>query len=90
MAVYEEQEAQQTAVANSRLTPSPDLHQAELSVFQPTTRGEIEVNSSALKSGKRVFVLVFVRPAVKYWTLFFLCSETERRFNIKSVTKRLS
>ncbi|XP_078795348.1 partitioning defective 3 homolog B isoform X3 [Oryzias latipes] len=56
MAVYEEQEAQQTAVANSRLTPSPDLHQAELSVFQPTARGEIEVNSSALKSGTPLLV----------------------------------
>ncbi|RVE57744.1 hypothetical protein OJAV_G00202360 [Oryzias javanicus] len=56
MAVYEEQEAQQTAVANSRSTPSPDLHQAELSVFQPAAGGEIEVNSSALKSGTPLLV----------------------------------
>ncbi|XP_036065454.1 partitioning defective 3 homolog B isoform X2 [Oryzias melastigma] len=56
MAVYEEQEAQQTAVANSRLTPSPDLHQAELSVFHSAAGGEIEVNSSALKSGTPLLV----------------------------------
>ncbi|PWA31239.1 hypothetical protein CCH79_00002970 [Gambusia affinis] len=50
MAVYEEQEAQQRGVADTSLTSNPDLHQAELSVFQPITGGEIEVNSSALKS----------------------------------------
>ncbi|MEQ2239720.1 hypothetical protein ILYODFUR_007279 [Ilyodon furcidens] len=55
MAVYEEQEAQQRDVADTSLTPSPDLHQAELSVFQPITGGEIEVNSSALKSSTFVF-----------------------------------
>lgn len=52
MAVYEEQEAQQRGVANSSLTPSPDLYQSELSVFQPIAGGEIEVNSSALKSSE--------------------------------------
>lgn len=52
MAVYEEQEAQQRGVANTRLDPSPDLYQSELSVFQPITGGEIEVNSSALKSSE--------------------------------------
>ncbi|XP_072253933.1 partitioning defective 3 homolog B isoform X1 [Leuresthes tenuis] len=56
MAVYEEQEAQQRGVANTSLTPSPDLHQAELSVFQPITGGEIEVNSSALKSNTPLLV----------------------------------
>lgn len=58
MAVYEEQEAQQRGVANSSLTPSPDLYQSELSVFQPITGGEIEVNSSALKSSKYCFVFI--------------------------------
>ncbi|XP_068429061.1 partitioning defective 3 homolog B isoform X2 [Clinocottus analis] len=56
MAVYEEQEAQQRGVANSRLAPSPDLYQAELSVFQPVAGGEIEVNSSALKSNTPLLV----------------------------------
>ncbi|KAM6934851.1 partitioning defective 3 homolog B-like [Xenentodon cancila] len=56
MAVYEEQEAQQTGSVNTSLTPSPDLHQAELSVFQPITGGEIEVNSSALKSSTPLLV----------------------------------
>ncbi|XP_047226345.1 partitioning defective 3 homolog B-like isoform X4 [Girardinichthys multiradiatus] len=56
MAVYEEQEAQQRDVADTSLTPSPDLHQAELSVFQPITGGEIEVNSSALKSNTPLLV----------------------------------
>ncbi|XP_037831918.1 partitioning defective 3 homolog B isoform X2 [Kryptolebias marmoratus] len=56
MAVYEEQEAQQRSVVDSSLTPSPDLHQAELSVFQPITGGEIEVNSSALKSNTPLLV----------------------------------
>lgn len=55
MAVYEEQEAQQRGVANSSLTPSPDLYQSELSVFQPIAGGEIEVNSSALKSSEYFF-----------------------------------
>lgn len=55
MAVYEEQEAQQRGAADTSLTPSPELHQAELSVFQPIRGGEIEVNSSALKSSKFVF-----------------------------------
>lgn len=52
MAVYEEQEAQQRGLANSSLTPSPDLYQSELSAFQPIAGGEIEVNSSALKSSE--------------------------------------
>ncbi|XP_068557781.1 partitioning defective 3 homolog B-like [Cebidichthys violaceus] len=56
MAVYEEQEAQQRGVANSRPAPSPDLHQSELSVFQPVAGGEIEVNSSALKSNTPLLV----------------------------------
>lgn len=55
MAVYEEQEAQQRGVANSSLTPSPDVYQSELSVFQPIAGGEIEVNSSALKSSEYFF-----------------------------------
>ncbi|KAM4609166.1 LOW QUALITY PROTEIN: partitioning defective 3 homolog B-like [Polymixia lowei] len=50
MAVYEEQEAQQRGVARTSPAPSPDLYQTELSVFQPISGGEIEVNSSALKS----------------------------------------
>ncbi|XP_065817950.1 partitioning defective 3 homolog B isoform X1 [Labrus bergylta] len=56
MAVYEEQEAQQRGVANTNLTPSPDLYQPELSVFQPIAGGEIEVNSSALKSNTPLLV----------------------------------
>ncbi|KAM9364483.1 partitioning defective 3 homolog B-like isoform 3-T3 [Pholidichthys leucotaenia] len=56
MAVYEEHEAQQRGVVNSSLTPSPDLYQSELSAFQPITGGEIEVNSSALKSGTPLLV----------------------------------
>lgn len=61
MAVYEEQEAQQRGVANSSLTPSPDLYQSELSVFQPIAGGEIEVNSSALKSSEYfLFIFCFV------------------------------
>ncbi|XP_031714589.1 partitioning defective 3 homolog B [Anarrhichthys ocellatus] len=56
MAVYEEQEAQQRGVANTRPAPSPDLHQSELSVFQPVAGGEIEVNSSALKTNTPLLV----------------------------------
>uniref|UniRef100_A0A672GZQ9 PDZ domain-containing protein n=1 Tax=Salarias fasciatus TaxID=181472 RepID=A0A672GZQ9_SALFA len=56
MAVYEEQEAQQRGVANNSQASSPDLYQTELSVFQPITGGEIEVNSSALKSGTPLLV----------------------------------
>ncbi|XP_026231725.1 partitioning defective 3 homolog B-like isoform X3 [Anabas testudineus] len=56
MAVYEEQEAQQRGTANTSLAPSPDLYQSELSVFQPITGGEIEVNSSALKSNTPLLV----------------------------------
>ncbi|XP_070770529.1 partitioning defective 3 homolog B [Enoplosus armatus] len=56
MAVYEEQEAQQRGVANTSLAPSPDLYQSELSVFQPIAGGEIEVNSSVLKSNTPLLV----------------------------------
>lgn len=56
MAVYEEQEAQQRGVANTRSAPSPDLHQSELSVFQPAAEGEIEVNSSVLKSSESLLI----------------------------------
>ncbi|KAM9709788.1 partitioning defective 3 homolog B-like isoform 2-T3 [Menidia menidia] len=56
MAVYEEQEAQQRDGGNGSLTPSPDHLQAELSVFQPVSGGEIEVNSSALKSSTPLLV----------------------------------
>ncbi|XP_056891205.1 partitioning defective 3 homolog B isoform X1 [Takifugu flavidus] len=56
MAVYEEQEAQQRGLANTSLTPSPDLYQSELSAFQPIAGGEIEVNSSALKSNTPLLV----------------------------------
>ncbi|XP_071328819.1 partitioning defective 3 homolog B isoform X11 [Trachinotus anak] len=56
MAVYEEQEAQQRSVANTSLAPSPDLYQSELSAFQPIAGGEIEVNSSALKSNTPLLV----------------------------------
>lgn len=52
MAVYEEQEAQQRGAHNPEVTPSPDLYQSELSVFQPVAGGEIEVNSTALKSSE--------------------------------------
>ncbi|KAF7654527.1 hypothetical protein LDENG_00068630 [Lucifuga dentata] len=56
MAVYEEQEAQQRGMANPSPAPSPDLYQSELSVFQPVPGGEIEVNSSALKSNTPLLV----------------------------------
>ncbi|XP_076015189.1 partitioning defective 3 homolog B-like, partial [Genypterus blacodes] len=56
MAVYEEQEAQQRGVASQSPAPSPDLYHSELSVFQPIPGGEIEVNSSALKSNTPLLV----------------------------------
>ncbi|XP_045910850.1 partitioning defective 3 homolog B isoform X1 [Micropterus dolomieu] len=56
MAVYEEQEAQQRGLANTSLASSPDVYQSELSVFQPIAGGEIEVNSSALKSNTPLLV----------------------------------
>nr|XP_043869058.1 partitioning defective 3 homolog B isoform X4 [Solea senegalensis] len=56
MAVYEEQEAQQRGVANTSLAPSPELYQSELSAFQPIAGGEIEVNSSVLKSNTPLLV----------------------------------
>ncbi|XP_056436546.1 partitioning defective 3 homolog B [Gadus chalcogrammus] len=56
MAVYEEKEAQQRGVAGTSPAPSPDLYQSELSVFQPIRGGEIEVNSTALKSSTPLLV----------------------------------
>ncbi|KAG7467373.1 hypothetical protein MATL_G00152610 [Megalops atlanticus] len=61
IAVYEEQEAQQRATVSpggSSVTgrPSPDPYDSELSVFQPIRGGEIEVNSSALKSNTPLLV----------------------------------
>ncbi|XP_077393283.1 partitioning defective 3 homolog B-like isoform X2 [Festucalex cinctus] len=56
MAVYEEQEAQERDAANTSPAPSHDRYQAELSVFQPITGGEIEVTSSALKSNTPLLV----------------------------------
>lgn len=60
MAVYEEQEAQQRGLANTSLASSPDVYQSELSVFQPIAGGEIEVNSSALKSSESYIYCIFV------------------------------
>ncbi|KAM6945994.1 partitioning defective 3 homolog B-like [Aplochiton taeniatus] len=56
MAVYEEQEAQQRGAALRSPAPSPDSYQSELSVFQPIRGGEIEVNSSVLKSNTPLLV----------------------------------
>ncbi|XP_055071402.2 partitioning defective 3 homolog B isoform X1 [Misgurnus anguillicaudatus] len=64
IAVYEEQEAQQgTAVSprngtGSCLTgqSSPEPYDSELACFQPIKGGEIEVNSSALKSSTPLLV----------------------------------
>ncbi|XP_061647250.1 partitioning defective 3 homolog B isoform X1 [Phyllopteryx taeniolatus] len=56
MAVYEEQEAQERDAANTSPAPSHDRYQPELSVFQPIPGGEIEVNSSALKSNTPLLV----------------------------------
>ncbi|XP_034042512.1 partitioning defective 3 homolog B-like isoform X2 [Thalassophryne amazonica] len=56
IAMYEEQEAQQRAVADTSPVPSHDLYQPDLSVFQPIAGGEIEVNSSALKSNNPLLV----------------------------------
>ncbi|XDV30785.1 hypothetical protein PO909_033629 [Leuciscus waleckii] len=60
IAVYEEQEAQQRGAmspgngtrTSSSLTgqSSPEPYDSELACFQPIKGGEIEVNSSALKS----------------------------------------
>ncbi|XP_035250154.1 partitioning defective 3 homolog B-like [Anguilla anguilla] len=55
MAVYEEQEAQQRATVSPGRS-SPDPCDPELSVFQPSRGGEIEVNSSALMSGTPLLV----------------------------------
>ncbi|XP_071210442.1 partitioning defective 3 homolog B-like isoform X2 [Salvelinus alpinus] len=60
MAVYEEQEAQRRGAVSPRggVTgrPSQDPYDAEVSVFQPIRGGEIEVNSSALKSNTPLLV----------------------------------
>lgn len=72
MAVYEEQEAQQRGVAIPSLTPSPDLYQSELSVFQPIAGGEIEVNSSALKSSEFYCHCIGVLPCGLYGFAAFL------------------
>ncbi|KAI7808963.1 putative partitioning defective 3-like protein B [Triplophysa rosa] len=53
IAVYEEQEAQQRSAASPGNGPgscSPEPYDSELACFQPIKGGEIEVNSSALKS----------------------------------------
>lgn len=53
IAVYEEQEAQQRSAMsprNGRESCSPEQYDSELACFQPIKGGEIEVNSSALKS----------------------------------------
>ncbi len=52
IAVYEEQEAQQSPGTRSILNgqTSPEPYDSELACFQPIKGGEIEVNSSALKS----------------------------------------
>ncbi|XP_077473613.1 partitioning defective 3 homolog B-like [Stigmatopora argus] len=64
MAVYEEQEAQERDAANISPAPNHDRYQAELSVFQPITGGEIEVNSSALKSNTPLLVRSSSDPAL--------------------------
>ncbi|KAG5283041.1 hypothetical protein AALO_G00037610 [Alosa alosa] len=64
IAVYEEQEAQQrgavspagVAGGNEPGRPSPEPYDSELSIFQPIRGGEIEVNSSALKSNTPLLV----------------------------------
>ncbi|XP_048049326.1 partitioning defective 3 homolog B isoform X6 [Megalobrama amblycephala] len=66
IAVYEEQEAQQRGAmspgngtrTSSSLTgqSSPEPYDSELSCFQPIKGGEIEVNSSALKSSTPLLV----------------------------------
>ncbi|XP_030641799.1 partitioning defective 3 homolog B [Chanos chanos] len=65
IAVYEEQEAQQrnaVSPGTSSLTasttghPSPEPYHSELTIFQPIRGGEIEVNSSVLKSNTPLLV----------------------------------
>uniref|UniRef100_A0A3P8ZXP6 PDZ domain-containing protein n=1 Tax=Esox lucius TaxID=8010 RepID=A0A3P8ZXP6_ESOLU len=63
MAVYEEQEAQQRGTVSpggaegiGRPSPNQDPYESELSVFQPIRGGEIEVNSSTLKSNTPLLV----------------------------------
>ncbi|XP_064815378.1 partitioning defective 3 homolog B-like, partial [Oncorhynchus masou masou] len=60
MAVYEEQEAQRRGAVSPRAgvtgRTSQDPYDAEVSVFQPIRGGEIEVNSSALKSNTPLLV----------------------------------
>ncbi|KAI1885009.1 hypothetical protein AGOR_G00215770 [Albula goreensis] len=61
IAVYEEQEVQQRESvspggSSTSGLPSPEPYDSELSVFQPIRGGEIEVNSSALKSNTPLLV----------------------------------
>ncbi|XP_063069863.1 partitioning defective 3 homolog B-like isoform X2 [Engraulis encrasicolus] len=63
IAVYEEQEAQQRGAVSpvgvsrgNEGRPSPEPYDSELSIFQPIAGGEIEVNSSALKSNTPLLV----------------------------------
>ncbi|XP_028846841.1 partitioning defective 3 homolog B isoform X3 [Denticeps clupeoides] len=58
IAVYEEQEAQQRGVArgNGPVHSSPEPSESEHALFQPIRGGEIEVNSSALKSNTPLLV----------------------------------
>ncbi|KAG7463990.1 hypothetical protein MATL_G00182470 [Megalops atlanticus] len=69
VAVYEEQEAQQRATVSpgggsATGRPSPDPYDSELSIFQPIRGGEIEVNSSALKSNTPLMVRSSSDPAL--------------------------
>ncbi|KAL0985650.1 hypothetical protein UPYG_G00159990 [Umbra pygmaea] len=61
MAVYEEQEAQRRETESpvgpgGAVSPNQDPYESELSVFQPIRAGEIEVNSSTLKSNTPLLV----------------------------------
>ncbi|KAJ8255195.1 hypothetical protein GJAV_G00202090 [Gymnothorax javanicus] len=61
IAVFEEEELQERAAASPGAgsgmgRPSPEPYDAELSAFQPVSGGEIEVNSSALKSNNPLLV----------------------------------
>uniref|UniRef100_H3DI39 Par-3 family cell polarity regulator beta b n=1 Tax=Tetraodon nigroviridis TaxID=99883 RepID=H3DI39_TETNG len=55
-AMYRSREPSRRGLDNTSLSASPDLYQYELSAFQPITGGEIEVNSSALKSNTPLLV----------------------------------
>ncbi|CAG10111.1 unnamed protein product [Tetraodon nigroviridis] len=54
--MYRSREPSRRGLDNTSLSASPDLYQYELSAFQPITGGEIEVNSSALKSNTPLLV----------------------------------